>query len=118
MPSTESTPFPFSFPAATSPFGMFAPAIDYAIDAAQRSILFWDVLRQRSEQYRAHMAETAPHVLDYEVELILDGRRPTGRTRPGHWRFQVRQRNRCRAQSRTPLLFHRVPAGAGAGTNH
>jgi len=75
MPATGKTPFPFSFPAATSPFGMFAPAIDYAIDAAQRSILFWDVLRQRSEQYRAHMAETAPHVLDYEVELILDGRR-------------------------------------------
>src|SRR5215471_6840009 len=75
MPATGKTPFPFSFPASTSPFGMFAPAIDYAIDAAQRSILFWDVLRQRSEQYRAHMAETAPHVLDYEVELILDGRR-------------------------------------------
>jgi hypothetical protein len=25
-------------------------------------------------QYRAHMAETAPHVLDFKAELIVDGR--------------------------------------------
>src|SRR5580700_558845 len=55
-------------------FGPFAPAVDYMIDGAQRSVLFWDVMRQRGNQYRAHLAETAPHVLDYEVELILDGR--------------------------------------------
>jgi pimeloyl-ACP methyl ester carboxylesterase len=55
-------------------FGPFAPAVDYMIDAGQRTVLFWDVMRQRGNQYRAHLAETAPHVLDYEVELILDGR--------------------------------------------
>ena len=59
---------------AASPFGMFAPAVDYMVDAAQRSVLFWDVMRQRGNQYREHLAETAPHVLDYEVELIVDGR--------------------------------------------
>jgi pimeloyl-ACP methyl ester carboxylesterase len=57
-----------------NPFGMFAPAMEYAIDAAQRSVLFWDVMRQRGNQYREHMAETAPHVLDYKVELVVDGR--------------------------------------------
>jgi Protein of unknown function (DUF3141) len=57
-----------------NPFGMFAPAMEYAIDAAQRTVLFWDVMRQRGNQYREHMAETAPHVLDYKVELIVDGR--------------------------------------------
>ena len=51
----------------TSPLGVFAPAVDYMIDAAQRSILFWDVMRQRGNQYREHLAETAPHVLDYEA---------------------------------------------------
>jgi hypothetical protein len=55
-------------------FGPFAPAVDYMIDAGQRTVLFWDVMRQRGNQYSAHLAETAPHVLDYEVELILDGR--------------------------------------------
>ena len=61
-------------PVRLSPLIPFASAIEYAIDATQRSILFLDVLRQRSEQYRAHLAETAPHVLDYRVELVLDGR--------------------------------------------
>ena len=31
-------------------------------------------MRQRGNQYREHLAEIAPHVLDYEVELIIDGR--------------------------------------------
>ena len=44
------------------------------VDAAQRSVLFWDVMRQRGNQYREHLAETAPHVLDFEVELVIDGR--------------------------------------------
>jgi pimeloyl-ACP methyl ester carboxylesterase len=57
-----------------TPFGMLAPAMEYAIDAAQRTVLFWDVMRQRGNQYREHMAETAPHVLDYKVELVVDGR--------------------------------------------
>ena len=55
-------------------FGPFNPAVDYMIDAAQRSVLFFDVMRQRGNQYREHLTETAPHVLDYKVELVLDGR--------------------------------------------
>jgi pimeloyl-ACP methyl ester carboxylesterase len=55
-------------------FGLVGPAMDYAIDAAQRTVLFWDVMRQRGNQYREHLAETAPHVLSYEAELIIDGR--------------------------------------------
>ena len=58
-----------------SALSMFGPAIEYFIDAAQRSVLFWDVMRQRGNQYREHLAETAPHVLDYKVELLIDGRR-------------------------------------------
>jgi hypothetical protein len=55
-------------------YGPFAPAVEYAVDAAQRSILFWDVMRQRSNEYHAHLAETAPNVLDYKFEVIIDGR--------------------------------------------
>ena len=57
-----------------SMFGPFALAMEYGVDAAQRTVLFWDTMRQRGNQYREHLAETAPHVLDYEVELIIDGR--------------------------------------------
>jgi uncharacterized protein DUF3141 len=71
MPSNREHPPSIS---AFTPFGMFAPAMEYMVDAAQRSVLFWDVMRQRGNQYREHMAETAPHVLDYEVELVIDGR--------------------------------------------
>ena len=51
--------------------GPFAPAFEYMVDAAQRSLLFWDVMRQSGNQYREHLAETAPHVLDYEAELVV-----------------------------------------------
>ena len=53
---------------------MVLPAIEYMTDAAQRTVLFWDVMRQRGNQYREHLAETAPNVLDYSVELVIDGR--------------------------------------------
>ena len=39
-------------------FGLLGAAMDYAIDAAQRTVLFWDVMRQRGNQYREHLAET------------------------------------------------------------
>jgi len=54
--------------------GLFASALEYLVDTGQRSVLFLDVMRQRGEQYREHLEETVPHVLNYEVELIADGR--------------------------------------------
>jgi pimeloyl-ACP methyl ester carboxylesterase len=58
----------------TSFLGWFGPAMDYMVDATQRNVLFWDVMRQRGNQYRDHLAETVPHVLEFEVKLVLDGR--------------------------------------------
>jgi pimeloyl-ACP methyl ester carboxylesterase len=55
-------------------FGLFGPAFEYMIDATQRSVLFCDVMRQRSNQYRDHLAEKVPNVLNYAVELVMDGR--------------------------------------------
>ena len=49
-------------------------ALEYMVDAGQRSVLFMDVMRQRGSQYREHLAETVPHVLDYAAELVIDGR--------------------------------------------
>src|SRR5262245_57099454 len=47
--------------ATTSVFGPLAPAMEFAIDAAQRSLLFWDVMRQRGDQYLEHLEQSAPH---------------------------------------------------------
>jgi Protein of unknown function (DUF3141) len=59
----------------TGAFGLWGAAVEYMIDATQRSVLFWDVMRQRGNQYSEHLAETAPHVLDYGAELVVDGRK-------------------------------------------
>ncbi|MFO1055779.1 MAG: DUF3141 domain-containing protein [Dongiaceae bacterium] len=47
---------------------------DYWVDAWQRGVLFLDVLRQRGNNAKAHNARTAPHVLSFAAELVLDGR--------------------------------------------
>ncbi|OHV79975.1 DUF3141 domain-containing protein [Ensifer sp. LCM 4579] len=46
----------------------------YAIDAWQRTILFCDVLRRRGNQYAEHNSSPVPHVLRFDVELVLSGR--------------------------------------------
>ena len=69
------------FPSPSARTNVGAPVLDwlaevseYWVDAAQRSVLFWDVMRQRGNQFCAHMAETAPNVLNFKVELVVDGR--------------------------------------------
>jgi pimeloyl-ACP methyl ester carboxylesterase len=51
------------------------PAFDYVTDSFQRAILFLDVMRQRGNQYREHAARTAPHVLSFDFDLVMDGRK-------------------------------------------
>ena len=55
--------------------GLVASAVEYLVDAGQRSVLFLDIMRRRGDQYREHIAQTAPHVLQYAAELIIDGRK-------------------------------------------
>src|SRR4029078_33380 len=58
-----------------NPFATFAnPAVDYLTDAFQRSVLFLDVLRQRANWSRARAARRAPHVLSFNLEVVMDGR--------------------------------------------
>ena len=46
----------------------------YLADAGQRTVLFWDVIRQRGNQYLEHTAKTVPHVLQFNYHLLMDGR--------------------------------------------
>ena len=50
------------------------PVAEYMTDALQRTVLFWDVMRQRSDQYYSQKAAAVPHVLSFDAELVLDGR--------------------------------------------
>ena len=55
-------------------WGACFPALDYWLDACQRSILTLDVLRQRGNIAAEHNARLAPNVLSFTPELVLDGR--------------------------------------------
>src|SRR5688572_13346976 len=62
-----------------SPAGQ-TPSIDplgwykYFVDATQRSILFWDTLRQRGNNFIENSAEGLKPVLHFDYETVLDGR--------------------------------------------
>lgn len=53
----------------------WGPTAEYMTDAMQRTVLFWDVMRQRSDQYYEQKEKGVPHVLQFDPELVLDGRK-------------------------------------------
>ncbi|NYE62482.1 pimeloyl-ACP methyl ester carboxylesterase [Duganella sp. 1224] len=57
-----------------NPFNLAQQASDYWIDAAQRSVLFMDVLRQRGDERNHRAEQTAPHVLTFAFDVVMDGR--------------------------------------------
>ena len=48
-------------------------AVDYWLDACQRTVLFMDIMRQRGNNYVEHIAHKAPHVLTFQFEVVLNG---------------------------------------------
>jgi len=58
----------------SGPFQWFQDANAYLIDSAQRTVLFWDVLRRRGNNYLKHLRRGQPPVLIFNYEKILDGR--------------------------------------------
>ena len=49
-------------------------ATEYLLDAWQRTILTWDVLRERGNQYLEHAKSGNPPVLVFDYETVIDGR--------------------------------------------
>jgi len=62
-------------PEALVPYGPARDAAAYAWDVAERTILFWDTLRQRAENILAHERAGKPPLLDFDYEMLLDARR-------------------------------------------
>jgi len=52
----------------------WASVAQYAADFAQRSILFWDTLRQRGNNFLEHERQGLPPVLHFDHEMVMDGR--------------------------------------------
>ncbi len=72
--TTTTTPAPDWTRWLTDPLALSQAATEYARDSWQRSVLYADVRRRRGNQYRAHLREKTPNVLDFPADLILDGR--------------------------------------------
>ncbi len=49
-------------------------AQQYWLDAWQRSVLLLDIMRERGNAYLEHSAKAVPHVLNFQAELVHDGR--------------------------------------------
>ncbi len=49
-------------------------ALEYTEDAFQRTILFWDILRQRGNIYFDHLISGQPPVLVFKYEIIISGK--------------------------------------------
>ena len=47
----------------------------YSVDFAQRSVLFWDTLRQRGNNFMEHTRQGLPPVLTFQYDMISDGRK-------------------------------------------
>ena len=62
-----------SNPAAVT--NLWSDWYEYAIDSAQRSILFWDTMRQRGNTFVEHTNAGLPPVLHFEYETVVDGRK-------------------------------------------
>ncbi|HEX5864932.1 MAG TPA: DUF3141 domain-containing protein, partial [Casimicrobiaceae bacterium] len=53
---------------------LWADGARYGVDFAQRSILFWDMLRQRGNNFVEHERKGLPPVLRFDYEIVMDGR--------------------------------------------
>ena len=60
--------------AATTAMQIAAGSGQYLVDFAQRSILLWDTLRQRGNNFVEHERQGLPPVLHFDYETIMDGR--------------------------------------------
>ena len=59
---------------AVTPWDWWTGMGQYATDFAQRSVLFWDTLRQRGNNFVEHTREGLPPVLHFDYAMVLDGR--------------------------------------------
>jgi pimeloyl-ACP methyl ester carboxylesterase len=61
-------------PVAMTPWDVWREGYRYAVDTAQRWILFWDTLRQRGNNFVAHQRAGLPPLLHFRHETVMDGR--------------------------------------------
>jgi pimeloyl-ACP methyl ester carboxylesterase len=75
QPATPKSANPLAAMASALPMPPLAShAMSYWVDSWQRTVLFWDILRERGNVYIAHEKEGKPPVLVFDYEIIADAR--------------------------------------------
>src|SRR6516164_1756495 len=90
----------------------------YQRDVWDRSILFWDTLRQRADNMIAHDRAGKPPLLDFDYELILDARRferPVNYALLRITRYADKCLEDCLDPTKPPLIIIDPRAGHGPG---
>jgi hypothetical protein len=58
-----------------APWDLGEAWLAYAIDFAERSMLFWDTLRKRGNSFIEHQRAGKPPVLHFDYEILVDARK-------------------------------------------
>ena len=87
---------------------------EYWLDASQRSVLFLDVLRQRADNFEERLKEAVPNVLEFDHELIRDGRKLPRPVNYGMVRI-VPPADMPTDPAKTPIVIVDPRAGHGPG---
>lgn len=122
-PNLQKTPKPRELSLAalaprTSPGTILGDFLSYQRDAWERSILFFDVLRQRADNMLAHELAGKPPLLDFDYETVLDAR---GFRRPANYvllritRYADRCLEDCLDPAKPPVIIVDPRAGHGPG---
>ena len=97
---------------------LLSDALAYQRDVSERTILFWDVLRQRADNMIAHERAGKPPLLDFDYEVILDARRferPVNYALLRITRYADKCLEDCLDPTRPPVMIVDPRAGHGPG---
>lgn len=99
---------------SNSPFTFAQEASAYWVDTAQRTILFLDTLQKRSQNFCAESENEQPKVMQFETELILDGRTYDP---PVNYKLEriIPQHDQQTDPSKRPIVIFDPRAAQGSG---
>jgi hypothetical protein len=92
--------------------------VAYQRDLWERTVLFWDTLRQRADNMIAHERAGKPPLLDFDYELILDARRfvrPVNYALLRITRYGDKCLEDCLDPAKPPVMIVDPRAGHGPG---
>jgi len=117
-PQATAVAHPRPAPSPASVSLGFPDLFAYQRDVWERAILFWDTLRQRADNMLAHERAGKPPLLDFDYEMLVDGRRlaqPANYALLRITRFADDCLEDCLDPTKPPVIIVDPRAGHGPG---